>query len=191
MPTYAQKNTPFAREIVAPGNYFARCFMMVHIGTITDFKGKEINKIRIGWEIPTELKTLGNGNQVPFTVSKEFTLSMNEKSHLRKFLVSWRGREFTDADIESFDVAKIIGTTCMLNIIHKQSNKDSTIYYTDIAGVSPIPKGFTPLEPINPVLLFEHANINQQAVDALPEWLKTKVMQSSEYKSFAIKQSIR
>ena len=44
---------------IAPGTYPARCYSMVHIGTVTEeYQGekKEQNKVRITWELPTELK---------------------------------------------------------------------------------------------------------------------------------------
>ena len=82
-----------------PGNYVARCYSMVHIGTIEETingVAKKLNKVRIGWELPTEMKVFKEeiGEQ-PITISKEFTLSMHEKSTLRNFLKNWRGKDFT------------------------------------------------------------------------------------------------
>ena len=44
-----------------------------------------------------------------FLVSRTFGLSLAEKSHLRPFLESWRGRKFTPEDLKNgFDVEKLM-----------------------------------------------------------------------------------
>ena len=78
---------------VDAGNYVARCYSMIQIGTIPEeYKGekKEANKVRLTFELPTETKVFKeeNGEQ-PYVVSKEFTLSLHEKASLRKFL-AWQ-----------------------------------------------------------------------------------------------------
>ena len=102
------------------GTYPARCYSMVHIGTIQEeFQGekKTMNKVRISWELPTELKEFKQGEgEKPYVLSKEFTLSLHEKSSLRAFLKSWRGKDFTEEEAKSFDVTKLLGVTCMLSL---------------------------------------------------------------------------
>src|SRR3954469_527949 len=110
------------RELIPAGNYIARCYQMIHIGTVTEFilgEQKTMNKVRIGWELPTETRVFSQekGDQ-PLVISKEFTLSMHEKSTLRKTLASWRGKDFNEEQAKSFDVTTLIGAPCMLNIIH-------------------------------------------------------------------------
>lgn len=56
-----------------PGTYLARCYSMIHIGTIQEeFQGekKTMNKVRITWELPTELKEFKQGEgEKPYSVS--------------------------------------------------------------------------------------------------------------------------
>jgi len=52
-------NTSTPRELIPAGNYIARCYKMLHIGTnleTIDGKTQLMNKVRIGWELPTETK---------------------------------------------------------------------------------------------------------------------------------------
>src|SRR5688572_13638566 len=100
------------RELIPAGNYLARCFQMIEVGTVTEnVMGKQViaKKVRIGWELPTELKVFNpeKGEQ-PLAISKEYTLSMNEKSNLRKDLKSWRGKDFTEEEAKCFDITKLI-----------------------------------------------------------------------------------
>lgn len=172
-------------EPVPEGNYIARCISMVHIGEVMDtFQGesKLTNKVRITWELPTELKVFKEGEpERPYTIGKEFTLSLNEKATLRKFLESWRGKAFTDDEAKSFDVSKLLDVACMLNIIHKVSKTGKT--YAEIASVAKMPKGVECPERYNKLQLFSYEPFEQWRFDELPEWLKDKVKQSIQYQA--------
>ena len=86
--------------------------------------GKQVNKVRITWELPTELKVFNpDKGEQPQAISKEFTLSMHEKSSLRAFLTSWRGKGFTEDEAKAFDVTKLLGVPCMLSIVHEPGKK--------------------------------------------------------------------
>lgn len=173
---------------VEAGNYVARCYSMVHIGTIPEeYKGekKEANKVRLTFELPTETKVFKeeNGEQ-PFIISKEFTLSLHEKSSLRKFLESWRGKGFTENEARYFDVAKLLGKPCMLNIIHK-TKLDGNIR-ADISSVSPIPKGLSCPNQVLPSVIFSVNHFSQEVFDTLPEFLREKIKSSREYKQLSV-----
>jgi hypothetical protein len=165
------------------GNYIARCYSMIHMGHITEeFKGekKEMNKVRITWELPTELTVFKeeNGEQ-PFSISKEFTLSLDERATLRKFLESWRGKSFTEEETKRFDIAKLVGIPCMLNIIHKQSSKGNI--YADIASVSAMPKGIVCPEQINKSLVYSVLSNDLATLETFPDFIKSKIKASREY----------
>ncbi|GAA4299610.1 phage replication initiation protein, NGO0469 family [Nibribacter koreensis] len=170
---------------VEAGNYVARCYSMVHIGTrLENILGteKELNKVRLSFELPTELKVFKeeDGEQ-PYLVSKEYTLSMHEKSTLRKDLESWRGKAFTEEEAKSFDITKLLGVPCMLNIIHKQSKSGNP--YAVISAISTMPKGLTCDPQINPTFEFSVAEFDIQKFAMLPEFLQEAVKESKEYKA--------
>jgi hypothetical protein len=159
---------------------------MVHIGHVDEMvmgQMKNLNKVRIGWELPTELKVFKpeNGAQ-PVVFSKEFTLSMNEKANLRKLLASWRGKGFSEDEAKSFDITKLLGATCMLNIIHKPGKSDPSKIYEEIGSISPIPKGVTCPPQVNKTFLLDYDNFTTEAFETLPEFIKKKIESSKEYK---------
>lgn len=179
-------NTATKRELIPAGNYIARCYQMVHIGTVPEVyqgESKEQNKVRIGWELPTELKVFKeeDGEQ-PLVISKEFTLSLNEKSNLRKALASWRGKDFTEEEAKKFDVTVLLGKPCMLNIIHKPKATDPSTIYAEIGSISPIPKGFSCPDPITSPVLLDYDNWDDTIFEKLPDFIKDKMRQSTEYK---------
>lgn len=172
------------RELIPAGNYVARCYQMIHIGTVEEvIQGtpKILNKVRIGWELPTETKVFKeeNGEQ-PRVISKEFTLSMNEKSNLRKVLASWRGKDFTEAEAKSFDITKLIGAPCMLNLIHKPS-KDGTKTYEEISSITPMPKGFECPAQVNVTQIWDYDNPDMELFRHLPDFITDKIKKSLEW----------
>jgi hypothetical protein len=164
---------------------------MIHIGTCEEnILGtiKHINKVRITWELPTELKVFKeeNGEQ-PSVISKEFTLSMHEKSNLRKFLESWRGKNFTEDEAKRFDITKLLEKTCMLSIKHKVAKNGNT--YAEISGVNLLPKGMECPPQINPTTELNYDNWNQEIFNSLPEFIQDKIKSSDEYKTMILPQS--
>ena len=177
-------NTQAHRELIPAGNYIARCYQMIEIGTVKEtILGKEkiLPKVRIGWELPTELKVFKeeNGEQ-PLVISKEFTLSMADKANLRIALKSWRGKDFTDEEAKSFDITKLIGVPCMLNIIHKPS-KDGTRHYEEISGITPMPKGVNCPEQINNTFILSYDDFDINKFNTLPDFIRNKMQTSMEF----------
>lgn len=177
-------NTGQQRELIEAGNYVARCYEMIHIGTIEEIiagEKKILNKVRIGWELPTELKVFKeeNGEQ-PLVISKEYTLSMHEKANLRKTLASWRGKDFSDDEAKSFDITKLIGATCMLNVIHKPS-KDGAKTYQEIGSISPMPRGVSAPAALNKPRILQYDDFSWSLFDSLPDFIKIKIKGSLEF----------
>ena len=74
------------KEIVPSGTHIARCYSMIHIGTVEwEYNGEQkfSNKVRLTFELPNEMREF-SGEQKPMVISKEYTLTMHEKSNLRK-----------------------------------------------------------------------------------------------------------
>lgn len=178
-------NTP--RELTPAGNYSARCYQMIHIGTNNEtFKGetKIMNKVWIGWEIPelTRVFDEAKGPQ-PIVISKEYTLSLGTKANLRKMLASWRSRDFTEEEAEAFDITAVLGKACMINVIHKASESDATKVYEEIAGVTPLPTGLKCPPLINPLQELTFDAFNRDLFEKLPEFIRDKIRSSEEYRA--------
>jgi hypothetical protein len=180
------KQTSTPRELIPADNYIARCYKMVQIGTVVEnFQGqpKTMQKVRIGWELPTEMKVFKeeNGPQ-PLVIEKEYTLSMAEKSNLRAMLTSWRGQAFTEDEAKAFDITKLIGAPCMLNVIHKPSKSDQSKVYEEISSITKLPKGTKCPDAINPAFILSYDEWDETKFDSLPDFIKDKMRTSEEYK---------
>ena len=93
---------------------------------------------KTGEEVEVPEKIAGK----PFMVNRWFTASLHEAAALRGFLRIWRGRDFTDAELEEFDVDSVIGVPALLTI---QYNNSGGTWYANVEGVSRLPNGMTPM----------------------------------------------
>lgn len=176
-------------EPMPAGNYAARLYSIIHIGTVPVFwegKKKMIDKVRLTFEFPTETKVFKeeNGEQ-PFVLSREFTFSLNEKAALRKFLGSWRGKALSDNEAMDTDLFEWIGKEGLINVVHKVvTTKDGEKTYANIETIAPLPKGMTCPPAINePFILNYYEEWSDEKFNSLPDWLQEKIMESDQYKS--------
>ena len=185
MPITATNKGGGERILAPAGTHLARCYKMIHFGTIEDtYNGESrwVNKVLIEWELPNEKRVFdpAKGEQ-PISISKEFALSMHPKSTLRAFLTSWRGKGFTEEEAVAFDVTKLVGASCQLSIIHEPRQKYPGEFYAKISGVSALMKGVKAPEQINPSFIFELDPFKVEVFNQLPDYFKSKVMGSKEY----------
>lgn len=161
------------------GNHVAVCNMVVDLGMqATEFNGQVKNKHRvyIRWETPDETIEWedrdGNKQSGPRVIGKTYTVSLHENASLRGDLESWRGRAFTKEELEGFDVSKLLGVPCMINVTHDARNGKT---YANVVAVTPLPKSMRESAPQTSIGLLLYDEDNPKAYDDLPEWLQKKV----------------
>ena len=183
----AKKAPP--REPIPAGMYLGRCYQMIYLGTVEEeFNGnkKKAQKVRIVFELPTELKVFKDGEEEkPCAIGEEYTLSLSGKANLRKILESWRGKPFTEKEADSFDITKLLGKACMINITHvagKGQNEGKI--YEKISAITPVVKGMPVPEAINEPKYFNFgSNFDKAWVEQLPDFIKNKIKSSDEWKA--------
>lgn len=168
---------------IPAGTYLARCISMIHIGTLKETIGGKaeqlLNKVYFTFELPTEQHVFDEAKgPEPRVCGKEFTLSMSEKSNLRKFLQNWRGAPFTESEATNFDVTKLLGVECMLSLIHKVSGKGNT--YTEIVSAILPMKGVTIPAQVNKMLEFNFGDGIDRFPDC-PKFLREKIVTTPEW----------
>jgi hypothetical protein len=153
---------------VDPGTYLARCFRIVDAGTQPSEIYDAKRKLVITWELPTERIEV-EGKDMPRSISKFYTLSLNEKANLRKDLECWRGRAFTPQELAGFELAKVLGTACQLTVVHTKTGK------AKVSAVTGIPKGTMVPETQNPKVEYSFEQGQAGQWEALPDWIKKMV----------------
>ena len=172
------------REIVPAGTHIARCYSMIHIGTVEwEWQGeiKESNKVKIAFELPNEMRDFG-GEEKPMVISKEYTISLHEKSNLRRDLETWRGKEFTTKELSSFDITNVLRSSCNVSVIHKTSKSGNE--FAQIGSISSMTKGSDCPKQINESFIFNYEdNFNEDWLEEQPEWVQDQIKNTDEYKS--------
>ena len=183
----SEKDGGTAHEPIPAGNYMARCYQVIHLGNIkTVYEGqeKDQDQLMIGWELPTEQRVFKeeNGSQ-PLVVSRIYTRSLGDRATLRAMLESWRGRAFSSDELKGFDISKLIGAPCLINIKNvagEGKHKGKT--FSQIASVSPLMKGMTCPPAINQTVEFSVLSFDDKVFSTLPQWLSDKIKTSKEYR---------
>jgi hypothetical protein len=179
------------RELIPAGTYVARCYSVIHLGHVTQkYMGEEkvVDLVRFTWELPTELRCFSNDKgEQPCAISKEMTFSTNEKSNLRSMLNTWRGKALTEDEAKAFDLAKLLGAPCMLNIIHQPSKSNPEKVYERIAAVMPMMKGMACPPQVNPSMEFSVLEFDREKFMSLPSFLQEMITGSTEYKAYMSK----
>ena len=167
--------------LVPEGVYQAVCYSVWDIGTQFSEKwGKSAHQGIVVWELcecRMEVERDGVKIDLPRAVSKKYTMSLNEKASLRKDLQSWRGRNFTREELNGFDITKLLGVNCMIQIIHNQ--KDNKVF-ANIASITPLYKGLKKLDAENPLKYFSLSE-NVDIPEGTPKWIAELIEGSAEY----------
>jgi hypothetical protein len=77
------------------------------------------------FDFPTETIEI-NGEQKPRCISITLTKSTHEQAKLRKHLVSWRGRDFTEDELADFALTKLLGVPANVGVT--QTKKEGKTY---------------------------------------------------------------
>jgi hypothetical protein len=172
MATYPAKGgKEFAK--VSAGTHMAVCTLVADVG-LQPGSGKFPDpkiKIYLRFEIPSErIAYEKDGQQVegPAVIYHNWNASMNAKATMRKHIESWRGAKFSDAEAEQFDVRKLLGQSCMLQVIHTEDGQ-----YANVANIMAPPKGMPKLKPEGTPVYYGPDDDVQY--DFLPKFLKEKV----------------
>jgi len=186
MSLYASSNSQSSTfKNVPSGLHLARCYRIVDLGTQkSEFEGKAnfSRKVMICWEIHgDESVTTDKGE--PMAIFKTYTLSLNDKASLRADLQSWRGRAFTQEELNRFDLKNVLGHWCMVNVIQKPVGDK---VYSNVASLAPVPqvvKGSGLPEGHNKLDIFNIAEPDMKLFETFGKNIKFKIENSPEWKA--------
>ena len=169
-------------EPAPAGTHGAYCFQLIDLGTQYN-EMYEIFKrqVFIGFELPGELKTWKDEqgeHTAPYTVGKFYTMSLSEKANLRRDMESWRGKPFTEQELEGFDPKNILGTPAMVSVIHKQSQGKTK---ANISSVSKLMKGMNMPAMFHEKVYFSLDEFSQATFDSIPKGFQNIIRRSKEW----------
>jgi hypothetical protein len=175
-------------EQLAKGQYEAVCFRIVDMGTTEQqYKDGPLTKkkrVHISFEVPEQKMSDGR----PFSVSKTYTASLFESAALRKDLVSWRGRNFSEEEEAGFDISKLLGCTANVDVGHTENGNPKIIgIFKPDGGVKKVPTHNEPTSFDLDIYCDEfNGNSGEQSkamcdiFDSLPIWQQEDIEKSFE-----------
>lgn len=113
------------------GLWQAVCVDVVDLGMVTS---KTYNKAQRRALLVFQISEVDPENGERFQVRRSFGATLGKKGKLRPFLESWRGGAFKESDLEGFDLERLVGVNCKLQIIHAV---DDGTTYANIVTVIP------------------------------------------------------
>lgn len=154
-----------------------------HLGTHIDPAfNKKKQKLVFVFELPMAAPVEIDGKTLPRTLSKSVNATMGDKGHLRPMIESWRGKKLTEEEARTYDITKLLGRPCQLNVIHSEWKEKIR---PEINGVFPSPKDVKLTPKTQPV---SWAVGNLDSADELDQadiadWIKDRAAASEEYKA--------
>lgn len=174
---------------VPTGVHVGRCISVVDLGTQeVEFSGEKKlqHKVQIGWEVLGEdeagvpMVVDVDGKEMPMTISKRYTLSLSDKANLRRDLEAWRGKPFAAEELKGFDIAKLLGAFCMLNVVEQDGSNGKT--YSNISSITPLPRGLPKPSSSTPLISFDVDNPDMQVFGKFHAKLQETIQASVEWR---------
>lgn len=177
------------RKNAPEGLHAARLVQIVDLGTqLNETFNKKERRARLAWELIGVTFETEEGEEVNHLVSKEYSLKLSRKSHLRKAVEGMLGKSLNDG--EEFSFEKLLDLQCQIQIKHNNgTGKNSHEVYANVDSVLPVgkdPKGkpFKYDRAQRDLVLFSLDNIDDEVLSKLPDWLQDTIMKSDEYEAY-------
>jgi hypothetical protein len=172
MPFYVPKNEDNGDgdfEKPPEGMHAAICCWVVDLGShLNRLSQKYQPKVLLTFELPRLLMK----DDRPFVASAQYTNSFYGSSYLKSHLTTWFGK--TVNEDTTLDLFTLVGRHATVQISHSEDGK-----WANIIGISPPQEADKVLMLNNPEIAwtFGQGGLPEE----LPDWIKTKVMQSREW----------
>lgn len=182
----ATAGTGTAFKRVPQGVHVARCVKLIDLGTQpVEFNGetKMQHKLQLVWEVLGDDDAgvpMTSDDNEPLQISKRYTLSLHAKSRLRADLEAWRGKPFDEADMKGFDVSKLLGAYCMLNIVHSTQGEKT---YANVSSITPLPRQMPKPASTTPLVSFNVDDPDMALFATFHEKLQQTIQNSDEWKA--------
>jgi len=159
------------------GIHPGRVYAVVDLGhQEKEWQGKVniLHQVWLAWEFPELEFETDSSEKTCKTQSIFLTLSTSDKSNMLPLLEGWKGRELTNQEKINFDVSKILGHPCYVQIIHKEDGNGK------INALSPPDQKCKDLQPVHDKVYFSFED-GMEIPENVPEGIKNIIMKSEEY----------
>ena len=173
---------------IGEGTYQAICTGIIDLGLQKSEKFEKTQpKVMIMWSFPTETIKVKE-EELPRVISKEYTNSLGEKSNLTRDLQAWRGKNFTQEELNGFNLLNVLNVPCLMQIIHDERNGNT---YPKISSIMALPKNMPKSEKEIQSTIFDFdGKETWNSYHIIPTWIQNKIKQATNYESSGLKEFV-
>lgn len=177
------KHDSTERKLPPTGTHRAVLYKIINLGNLeTEWQGKKkkSHKIRLYWELSDEsieYEKDGEKKTAPLSISRKFTFSLGDNSHLYPVVTGIVGG-LTEDERWNFNIESLLGVPCLITIIHDEFNG---IKFAKVTAATQLPKGMEKPVQVNPSVVIDVRKLTKEEVDALPEFIAKDMQSSDEY----------
>lgn len=179
-------------ELIPTDFQLCTLYGIIDLGTQPDDKFGPAHKVNLAFEFPEHFRVYYEGNESqPASIFVTETLSMHEKSNLRKRMVQpMNGSIMTDNEAEEFDISSLLGKHFVASISHSPDGK-----WANIQSITPLTEQNRKLfsleeasvKQINPTAFFTlEQGFESDNFAKLNNNVREKLINSQEGKEYAL-----
>lgn len=128
------------------GLHHAVCVDVVDMG-LQPVTYKGVTKMKPLLKLIWQIEEINDKTEKRHMVSQRFTQTLSSKGNLRPLLEAWRGKKFTEAELQGFDPDILVGANCQVQVVHNIGHEGTT--WANVQAVVPAPRGAVKLRSEN------------------------------------------
>jgi len=182
------------QELLDIAGYPARIVQIIDLGLQAQrpYKGTEkppANEIIIGYELLDEFMKDDKGEDLldkPRWLSERIpmrNLKADKAKSTQRYLA------LDPKQDHDGDFIALVGTPCMVNIVHNESNGKVYANVDNISTMRPKEAAKAP-ELVNPPLVFDLDEPDMEAFERLPDWIQDIIKENLEYNGSALQKAL-
>ena len=161
-----------ARELAPEGVHNAVCIQVIDLGTQPSEQWGDKRKVQLAFELVEERTT----DDKAIVAYRQYTFSASPKGNLMKDLKAWLGAKSVSGEMDMDD---LLGKAASVTIEHNETEKGTFANITNLGGLAKGAKVKKHTEPLRSLYLDE--SFDADTFEALPDFLKEKIMVTKEY----------
>ena len=159
-------------KVLDEGTHLAICNAVVDIGLQNTVWDSQQENVWLRFEVPAErIQYIKDGAEIdePMSIWTRYNKTLNKKATLRKDLDAWRGRNFSEDELQGFDLFNLVGKPCLITVVHNQSGDR---IYANISAIAKVMKDQEISGQELESICFSPNDTDQY--ENVPEWLQEK-----------------
>ena len=131
---------------VPAGPHHVVCVDGINLGMRVEENEKGRKKLTPKYAFVFQSSRLNPDTNERFLIVREFTLSMNDRGNLRKFVEGWLGTRMSDEQAESFNLAALYRRNGIGTVIQKEKQSGGGSY-AQLTSITGLMEGMPTIEP--------------------------------------------